>query len=401
VSFADLLGFSFQALAGHRLRTLLSLLGVAIGVAAVVLLTSLGQGARLYVTSEFSQLGTNLLIVIPGKTETAGAAPIFGGVPHDLTIEDLEAVARHVRGVARVAPLAFGEAPARFEQRMRYVTVAGTTSGFKGIRQMKIMLGGYLPPGESNESRRVCVIGPAIQREVFGGVNPLGRYLRLGEERFLVIGVLEPRGNSLGMDLDEVVHVPVRSAQRMFNQSGIFRGFVDLHAHADLERAKRAVLELLRERHGGVEDVTVLTQDAVLSTFERIIGTLTAALVGIAAISLSVAGTGIMNVMLVSVSERTAEIGLLKAVGAARRQLVACFLVEAAILASAGGVCGVAAALALNGAFRALYPAFPIEPPPWAIPGAVAVSLVVGLVFGALPARRAARLDPVAALGRR
>jgi len=401
VSFVDLLRFSLAALAGHRLRTLLSLLGVAIGVAAVVLLTSLGQGARLYVTSEFTQLGTNLLIVIPGKTETAGAAPIFGGVTHDLTIDDIEAIARNVRGIERVAPLSFGEAPARYGTRTRYVTVVGTTAEFKGIRQTAIMLGSYLPPGQTNESRRVCVIGPEIQRELFEGANPLGRYLRLGDERFLVIGVLEPRGNSLGMDLDEVVHIPVRSGMRMFNQSGLFRGFVELHAYAEIDRAKRAVLELMRERHGGAEDVTVLTQDAVLSTFERIIGTLTAALAGIAAVSLSVAGIGIMNVMLVSVSERTAEIGLLKAVGAGRGQLVACFLVEAAIISSAGGICGVGVALGLNRVFGALYPAFPIEPPPWAVPGAVAVSLVVGLVFGALPARRASRLDPVAALARR
>ena len=401
MSFVDLLRFSATALRGHRLRTALSLLGVAIGVAAVVVLTSLGEGARRYVTGEFEQLGTNLLILIPGKTETSGAAPIFGGTPHDLTLEDVAAIARHVRGIERVAPLAFGQAPARYGSRERNVNLAGTTSEFQGIRKTRVMLGSYLPAGQAHESQRVCVIGPKVQRELFGGENPLGRYLRLGDERFMVIGVLEPRGNSLGMNLDEVVHVPVRSGMRMFNQSGLFRVFIELHGQAEIASAKRAVLELMRERHGGVEDVTVLTQDAVLSTFEKIIGTLTAALAGIAAISLSVAGIGIMNVMLVSVSERTPEIGLLKAVGAGRGQVLACFLVEAAIISTAGGACGLALAFGLNQGLLALFPDFPVSPPRWAVLGAIAVSLLVGLIFGALPARRASRLDPVAALARR
>jgi len=294
----------------------------------------------------------------------------------------------------------FGQAPARYGSRTRYVSVAGTTAAFKNVRKTRILLGSYLPEGQANESRRVCVIGPEIQHDLFGGENPLGRYLRLGEERFLVIGVLAPRGNSLGMNLDEVVHVPVRSGMRMFNQSGLFRVFVELHAYSEIDNAKRSVIDLMRERHGGVEDVTVLTQDAVLSTFQSIIGTLTAALAGIAAISLTVAGIGIMNVMLVSVSERTAEIGLLKAVGAGSGQVLSCFLVEAAIISSAGGACGLGLALVLNRVLLAAFPAFPVRPPEWAVWGAIAVSILVGVVFGALPARRAARLDPVAALAR-
>jgi len=401
VSGLDLLRFASGALRGHRLRTGLCLLGVAIGVTAVILLTSLGEGARLYVMGEFAQLGTNLLILAPGKTETSGAAPIFGGVPHDLTVEDVEAIRRYVRSVRNVAPLAIGQAPAHWGSRTRDVNVAGTTPEFREIRNVQVRLGSYLPAGSARQAQRVCVIGPKVQRELFGDANPLGETLRLGEERFRVIGVLAPRGNSLGMNLDEVVHVPVRAGLRMFNTAGLFRAFVEVRSHEEIPEARQAVIDLLRERHDGVEDVTVITQDAVLTTFGNIMAALTAALGGIAAISLSVAGIGIMNVMLVAVSERTSEIGLLKALGAARGQILACFLVEAAIISSTGGALGLAASWTVNRAVIALYPGFPVRPPTWAVAGAVVVSILVGVVFGALPARRAARLDPVAALSRR
>jgi len=401
VSALDLIGFSGGALRGHRLRTLLSLLGVAIGVTSVIVLTSLGEGARRYVTGEFASLGTNLIIVVPGKTETTGGPPIFGGVPNDLTLGDAEALVRYLPEVRRVAPLSVGEAPARHGSIERDVTVVGTTPEMLVVRQIRVRLGRYLPAGTAQQALRVCVIGSDLQRELFGGRNPLGEILRLGEERYRVIGVMAPRGVSLGMDLDEVVHVPVRAAMKMFNRSGLFRLFVEVSAHAEIDSARRAVIELLEQRHDGVEDVTLVTQDALLSTFGNILTALTAALGGIAAISLTVAGIGIMNVMLVSVSERTAEIGLLKALGAGRGQILAVFLVEAAIISSAGGAVGLLGGLSLDRLFVRLFPGFPVAPPAWAVYGAISVSLLVGVVFGALPARRAARLDPVAALAGR
>jgi putative ABC transport system permease protein len=401
VSPFDLLRFSAGALRGHRLRSCLSLLGVAIGVAAVIVLTSLGEGARRYVTGEFTQLGTNLLIVLPGKTETAGTAPIFGGVPHDLTVEDAEAIARRVRQARRVAPIALGEAPARFGEASREITVAGTTAEFLAIRRIQVQLGRYLPPGAAQQAQRVCVLGAKVQRELFRGTNPLGEFLRIGDERFRVIGVMAPRGTSLGLNLDDMVHVPVRSAMRTFNQSGLFRIFIEVTAHDEIDSAKQALIEVIRERHDDVEDITVLTQDSLLSAFGRILLALTAALGGIAAVSLSVAGIGIMNVMLVSVAERTEEIGVLKALGASRAQILMAFLLEAAILSAAGGALGLGAGWLLSRAFMAVYPAFPAAPPSWAVAGAGALSVVVGTVFGALPARRAARLDPVRALAGR
>lgn len=399
----DLVAFAARALRGHRLRTALSLLGVAIGVVAVVLLTSLGEGARAYVTREFATLGTNLLIVLPGKTETTGLAPILGGVPHDLTLEDAEAIARRVRDVRRVAPLAVGTATARYGGRGREVTVVGTVGTFLEVRRLQLQAGRYLPESTADADRAFCVIGAKLVTELFAGRNPLGEMLRIGDERFRVIGVLAPRGQSLGMNLDEVVHVPVRRHLKMFNRRGLFRILAELHAHERLDTARRAIIALLTERHDGEEDVTVLTQDAVLTTFTRILAVLTAVVVGIGAISLAVAGIGIMNVMLVAVAERTREIGLLKAVGATPGQILRAFLLEAALISTAGGLIGLGVAFSLTSLAGRLWPQFPLEPPPWAVGAALGVAASVGLVFGSLPARRAARLDPVAALagGRR
>lgn len=397
MSTLDTLRFAGGALRGHRLRTALSLMGVTIGVAAVILLTSLGEGARVYVTGEFASLGTNLVIAFPGKIETTGGAPIMGGVPNDLTLADAEAILR-LRVVRRMAPLAMGEAPARFGARQRDVTVIGTTADFQMLRHMDLQSGRYLPAGEAGESQRVCVIGSKLRRELFPGANPLGEILRIGDERFRVIGVMAPRGMALGMDIDEVVHVPVRRGMKMFNRSGLFRIFIEVASHDQIDGAKAQIIDEIRERHHGVEDVTLWTQDALAATFGGILGVLTAALGGIASVSLTVAGIGIMNVMLVAVSERTAEIGLLKALGAGRGQILTVFLVEAAILSSSGGALGLLLGLAANRVFIEFYPNFPVQPPLWALAAAVGLSLLVGVVFGTLPARRAARLDPVRAL---
>ena len=261
--------------------------------------------------------------------------------------------------------------------------------------------GRYLPEGAGERDRAYCVIGAKVQRELFGGRNPLGEMLRVGDDRYRIIGVLAPRGTSLGIDMDDSVHVPIARHLRMFNRRGVFRVMVEVTAHGEMDAVRRDILRLVAERHDGEEDVTVITQDAVVSTFGRVLGMLTAVIAGIAAISLSVAGLGVMNVMLVSVSERIGEIGLLKALGATSGQVLRVFLVEAAILTTLGGAAGVAFAFATTRVLQRIYPAFPIDPPGWAVAAALLVSVAVGLTFGAVPARRAARQDPVLALSRR
>ena len=394
----DLLGFAAGALRGHRLRTTLSVAGVAVGIAAVVTLTALGEGARRYVVDQFAALGSNLLIILPGKVETTGAAP-FGGVVHDLTLEDYRAISRLPR-VRRSAPIAVATDTVHYRDRGRDVPVLGTTADFANVRRLEMGSGSFLPPGDSEEGGNEIVLGVTVANELFRGENPLGRVVRVGPWRFRVVGVVAPHGQSLSFNIDDVVFVPVRTAMRVFNRTSLFRILVDVRIRGELGLAKRDVETLMRERHRA-DDVTVITQDALLSAFSSILSALTLALVGIASVSLAVAGVGIMNVMLVSVTERRAEIGLLKALGALDRQVLAAFLAEAVLLALAGGVAGVAVGAAAIRVFVGIYPSFPASPPAWAVAAALGLSLAVGVGFGVWPARRATRLDPVAALARR
>jgi putative ABC transport system permease protein len=400
MNLADLLRFAWRALAGHRLRSTLSLLGMAIGVAAVVVLTALGEGARRYVSNQFANLGTNLLIVVPGKTETTGAFPGIGGVPHDLTLEDYQALLRDLTVIRRGAPLAMATATVSRGERRRQVAVAGSTHDFLEVRQLKMARGRFLPEMELDRGAPVAVLGSKTARELFPGEDPLGKVVRIDDLRVRVLGVLAPRGVQLGLDLDDLAIVPVATAMRLFNRTSLFRILLELQTHGDLEATAAQVVRILSERHGE-EDVTCFTQDAVLSSLSGILTVLTLALVAIASVSLAVAGIGIMNVMLVSVSERTSEVGLLKAVGVAPRQVVAVFLTEAALLALAGGLAGLLFGWLIVEAIVKVYPDLPAQAPARAVAAALAVSLIVGVTFGVLPARRASRLDPILALARR
>ena len=397
----DQLRFALGALRGHRLRSGLTLLGVAIGVAAVVLLTALGEGARLYVTGEFSALGSNLLIVLPGKTETTGNAPIIGGTQRDLTLADAQAVVRRCPRVRRLAPLAVGLARVGYGERRRQASILASTSDLLEVRRLTLETGRFLPRIDPERTLPVAVIGRTVAAELFRDENPLGQAIRIGDWRFQVIGILAGKGTSLGMNMDEVVIVPVADGMRIFNQTSLFRLLIEVRSHEEIAAGREDVLAVLKARHDNVEDVTVLTQDSVLGAFNRILAALTLALAGIAAISLSVAGIGIMNVMLVSVSERTPEIGLLKALGAPPARILQVFLVESVLLSAAGGALGLMVGYAGAGAMVHFFPDLPARPPEWAIVAAVLVSLGAGILFGVLPARRAARLDPVAALAGR
>jgi putative ABC transport system permease protein len=246
----------------------------------------------------------------------------------------------------------------------------------------------------------VAVLGSLAAEELFPGQDPVGQVVRIGDWRIRVVGVLAPRGQQLGVNMDDVVIVPVTTAMKMLNRRSIFRLLLQVRTHADLDRARERVVRIVTERHGE-EDVTAITQDAVLRAFTSILGALTMALAGIATVSLAVAGVGIMNVMLVSVSERSREIGLLKALGAGRGQILAAFITEAALISSAGGALGLLLGWGAVRLLIAVYPAFPAAPPLWAVAAASSLSLAVGVVFGVLPARRATRLDPVAALAGR
>lgn len=397
----DSIRFCFRSLSGYPLRTGLMLLAMAIGVAAVVLLTSLGEGARRYVTQQFSSLGTHLLIVLPGRSETVGGPPpMIGETPRDLTLEDALALKRS-SAVHRIAPIMVGAAPVTHGKLTRETVVLGSTSELLPVRNLTMAQGRFLPEGDIGRAEALCVLGHKLKTELFGNDSPMGSYVRIGQRRFRVVGVLSKRGQSLGVDISDVVIIPVASASTLFNRSSLFRILVQARGRDAIPRAKRAVLEIIKERHDGEDDVTVITQDALLATFDRIFKALTLAVGGIAAISLAVAGILIMNVMLIAVSQRTAEIGLLKALGASAKQIQHLFLSEAAMLSLVGAMAGLLLAILGQLVLMELFPDFPVTVPPWAPIAAVGVAIGSGLIFGVLPARRAARLDPVTALSKR
>jgi putative ABC transport system permease protein len=401
MKFSDLFRFCSRSLSGYPLRTGLMLLAMSIGVTSVVLLTALGEGARRYVVEQFTSLGTHLLIVLPGRSETIGGPPpLLGQTPRDLTIADALALMRS-SAVRRVAPLMVGSALVASGAREREVAILGTTDQMYEVRNLAMAQGRFLPGGDIMRPEAICVLGHTLKNELFGHDSPLGRLVRIGERRFRVIGVLAKKGQSLGTDISDVAIIPVASAEALFNRSSLFRILIQASDRDAIPRAKKAILEIIRERHDGEDDVTVITQDALLTTFDRIFKALTLAVAGIAAISLAVAGILIMNVMLIAVSQRTAEIGLLKAVGAPGAQIQRLFLSESALLSLAGAALGLL--LSALGIFLMgrLFPSFPVTVPFWSPAAAVGVALGTGLIFGVLPARRAARLDPVAALSRR
>jgi putative ABC transport system permease protein len=396
---ADTLRFARDAAAGTPLRTGLSVLAMAIGVAAVVVLTALGDGARVYVVSQFSSLGANLVIVLPGRSGTGGFNPAnaITTTPRDLTIDDAAAVAR-APAVRRVGPLAVGTSEISFGGRLRETIVAGTNHDYFAIRGLELAQGTPLPDEDWNRGSPVVVIGAKVREEIFGSAPAIGQLVRIGDRRLRVVGVMKSTGQGLGMNTDEVVIVPVALAQAMFNTNTLFRILIEAKSRESIPQAKEQALEILRQRHRGEEDVTVITQDAVLATFDRLLGALTLAVAGIAAISLAVAGILVMNVMLVAVTQRTGEIGLLKALGAPARTIRLAFLVEAAMLSAVGALVGYLLGQAGAFALRQAFPVFPAYPPDWAVIAGLATALGTGLLFGVMPARRAARLDPVQAL---
>jgi putative ABC transport system permease protein len=397
----DTLTQSLAAISTQRLRAGLIILAMSIGIASVSVLTALGESARRYVVNEFEALGTNLVIVLPGRTETTGGQPpLFGETPRDLTLDDAEALFRS-RHIAAIAPLTIGSAPVSSLGLERETNIVGSTHALRRVRRLTLAQGSFLPQTETDKALSVCVIGQTIRNELFANQPALGQWLRINDRRFRVVGVLASEGQSVSIDFDEIVIIPVASAQALFDIHSLFRVLVETKSKPDMYKAADEIRDIIKARHEGEDDVTLITQDTVVSTFDKILTALTLTVAGIAGISLAVAGVLVMNVMLVSVTQRTSEIGLLKALGATKRQLLWLFLSEAAMLSLAGAVLGVMLGYVTLGVLQTLYPDFPIELPGWALLAALAVSLFTGLLFGVLPARKAANLDPVAALAKR
>lgn len=398
----DLLRFTVLALRRQRFRSLMLLLAVGLGVCAVVVLTAVGEGARGFVLGEFAFLGKDTIIMFPGRKETTGGMPPVSGVAaRAITLRETAVLERSVPGVADLAPMIMGNGPVSYKDRERDSIVLGTTAAFVDIRQMRIARGSNLPELPLEEAKPVAVIGQKLKQELFDNRRAIGQWVRLRDYRFRVVGVLGDSGDSFGADLSEGIFIPVASAQSVFNTHGLFRVILRVRDNYDVEQVKADVIRRMTELHDGELDVTLVSPDAMLSTLDDILQVLTLGVGAIAGISLLVSGILVMNVTLMSVKQRTSEIGLLKAVGAPAAQVRVLFLAEAGIIAAVGAVIGIAIGLVIVLIGRQLYPEIPFLTPPWALWSAMALAVCTALLFAWLPAQQAASLEPVDALGRK
>jgi len=391
---ADLFSLSFSALTHHPGRSLLSALGIAVGVAAVILLTALGEGLHQFVLAEFTQFGTNIINISPGKTQThGGSVGMFGSV-RPLSLQDAEAL-RHVPQVIASNPSVQGNA--EIEGHGRRVTLYGMGPDFAQVFGMRVAAGSFLPPDPIETPRAYAVLGAKVRNELFGAESPLGQRIRVGGQRYRVIGVMAAKGQVLGFDLDDTVFIPAARALELFNREGLMEIQVTHQPDADADAVATRLKRVLMARHGS-EDFTVTPQQQQLQVLDSILAVLTFAVAALGSISLLVGGVGILTLMTITVAERTGEIGLLNALGARRRQIMALFIAEAVFLAALGGAAGLALGLGAAAALAGLIPALPVSLAWDYVLAAEAVAVLIGIAAGVDPARRAANMDPLQAL---
>lgn len=377
-------------------------IAIAFAVGSVVTLTALGEGAKHFITSQFSFLGTDVLIMFPGRNETTGGMPpVTGAAARNITLDEVYHLQTRVSAVGAVAPIIIGSAEVAFESRARETIIFGTTSTFLDIREMSVALGRVIDTEDIRRANNECLLGQTLRRELFATGAVIGRLLRVGDYRCRVVGVLEGRGDAFGLDFSDSLIMPVASAQRLFNTEALFRVAVQIKPEASVAQAKQQVLATMTELHQGELDVTIVSPDALLNTLGKVISALTAAVAAIASISLLVAGLLIMNITLISVSQRTQEIGLLKALGGSAGQVLRLFLIESCLLAAAGIIVGIACAWFLVTLGNYWFAATNFQIPIWALLLAALVALATSLGFAWLPAKRASTLAPIVALQNR
>lgn len=394
---ADTLLLALRAVTAQRMRSFLTVLGIAVGIAAVILLTSIGEGIHRFVLAEFTQFGTNVISVAPGKVKTSGAPP--SGIPtsvRPLTLEDARALER-LPNVTAVTPVVWGNSEVNGNGRLRRTTVYGVGPDMLKVFRIKVRSGQFLPPEASDSARAFVVLGAKLKQELFGNGNPLGARVRIGGLQFRVIGVLEAKGQILGVDMDDTAWVPAARALELYNRDSLMEINISYAEDEPAKRVSEAALTLLKARHGR-EDFTLTTQEDMLRTLSNILDILTMAVGALGGISLLVGGVGIVTIMTIAVTERTGEIGLLAAIGAPRRVILALFLGEAVALSAVGGILGLVFGIGLAQLLHFAVPALPVHTPLTFVILAEAVAVLIGLLAGVLPARRAALLDPVTAL---
>jgi putative ABC transport system permease protein len=396
VRLADFVRFTYASVTAHRLRTGLTALGIAVGIAAVILLTSIGEGLHRFVIAEFTQFGTNLISVTPGRTQTHGASLGAVNTVRPLSIDDALAL-RRAPYVQVSDPIVQGNAEVVYGGKSRRVTLYGVGPDFARSLQMRVAAGEFLPQDDPRAARAFVVLGSKVARELFGSANPLGSRIRVGGNRYRVVGVMQSKGQVLGFDLDDTVYIPVGRALEMFNRESLQEIHVNYEPTAPLAEVEEGIKRILIARHGA-EDFTVTPQQKMLEVFGTVLDAITFAVAAIGGISLVVGGVGILTILTIAVAERTSEIGLLRALGATQRGILLLFLGEAALLAAIGGAAGLLAGWSIAMVLQVALPALPVHVP-WSYAVlAELMAVAVGLAAGVLPARRAARLDPLEAL---
>lgn len=393
---ADLIALTTHSVRSQHMRSLLTGLGIAVGIAAVVLLTAIGEGVQRFVLAEFTQFGTNLLAVNPGKTSTMGMSGALVSNVRPLSLDDAESLAR-LPQVRAIVPLVQGNAAVEHDGLTRRSMVLGVNGSVPQVWQMEPGLGRFLPPDPPRRARAYAVLGAKMRAELFGSRSPLGERIRVGSESYRVIGVMEPKGQMLGFDLDDTVFIPVARAMAMFDKESLMEIDLLYAAGASAKRISAEVRDVLIRRHGD-EDFTITTQDQMLDVLGSVLDVLTLAVGALGGISLLVGGVGILTIMTIAVKERSGEIGLLRALGAGRHQILGLFLAEAVLLSSLGGAAGLAVGAGGAWLLGALIPALPTHIAWEFVLLAEGVAALIGVLAGVVPALQAARLDPVQAL---
>jgi len=395
MKLTDSIAWILRALWVQRTRSLLTIIGFSIGIAAMVLLSALGEGLRVYVLNEFTQFGSHIIAVTPGKTETFGVSGILN-TTRPLSLADAEAMKR-LPNVEEVVPMVMGTAQIKSGQLSRYTNVAGVGSLADKAWQLEIALGSFLPDDNFRQTRPLAVLGSKVHKELFGVNNPLGEHIRIGGYRFRVIGVIAPKGEFLGTDLDDMVFIPADKGLQLFNRESLMEIDVYYHPRTTSDVISKKISTQLISRHG-FEDFTIVTQDQVLSTMDDILRILKYAAAGLGAISLLVGGVGITTILMITVSERVPEVGLLRALGGTVRQIRYLFLGEALMLGLIGGLCGLLGVLIALVTINQFVPNLPVAISSDIVIGSLLISLFIGLISGVRPAAKAANKTPIDAL---
>jgi len=396
MNWLDLAKLAWRSVISQKQRSLLTALGLIIGIAAVVILTSIGRGIHQFVLAEFTQFGTHLLAVYPGKTTTFGLSGATISTVRPLSIVDSVSLQK-LKHVAAAVPVIQGNARIEAGSKQRRANILGVGPAVPQVWQIKVDNGRFLPEDSLDNPRAFAVLGSKMRDELFGSANPLGQRIRVGSDRFRVIGVMQSKGQMLGFDLDDTVYIPSNHAMAMFDRQSLMEIDVLYDSTVSAEMVEQTIKRQLIARHGS-EDFTIITQNQMLKKMDSVLGVLTMAVAALGSISLLVGSVGIFTIMTIAVSERISEIGLLRAIGAERRLVFRMFLAEALLLSVAGGAGGVLFGVALVKLIAGLLPALPVQLAWSYIAAALGVSIFIGMAAGVAPAMRAAALNPLAAL---